>query len=954
MLVLLNVLAFSPVWRPTGSALGAANALTAAVLTFLVKVAENRRVGQVRKRYTWQVRNEPLALMGGEELFGGDIVGRDELCEELAHASHSRRDRTPQLLLGGAGSGKTSTLVRLAVMLARRGLVPVLVRLDGDGSDLDLREAARRHFFSVTDAFPEDDRRRAWERLCEDDELVVLADDVEEAFPDALSDDRESLIRSALRAAEYQRIPLIAAASSRGFLPHGTGICVNELGPIDEEEALNALLRSVVGHVTAPWEWLVKNSGMTEAPLYLQIALELARLDLLETTWVECRPVDQATVRLGLHQAWEHALVHQLHRELPLTEVERIAVLDWLSALACVGLLRDSAVVPLNALEDDPLIGPPLVEDLSRRLRSLGADSVDVRMAVTFGEQLALVAVRGANVHFPSGLLQTYLGSRLMSAVAQVPHLLPQYLGHGGRELHTALVLHSRAIADMTTDEGLAEEPRTPVLCAWLCESAENLLDARAVDLWAAAVEIDIAGECSELASIADSVARHWEYIHAVAREDLEKRKIRFTHRLGEALRVAESKGRGSTRGLARGYRLPWTISCNDAFSSVRLAAAGEIGDGGTHACAELGDSLPTPHQSAGRRPIPSAQQWPGDDEHRARVTSAWLAPLLAGSAVARVGDDQAQSTALRAREGLRRWIDHLHSLLLTEEIALARGFKYAANRTARHPCVAPEATRYLVEQAHRMLSSARHWVAQVMLLHALTLWSLSDGAEGQMKDGGWAQDTVDRWTSGIDLGFSGGQLHPFVKEAAALAVLTLESGQPERFLWLDERELLAHVGSLRRPRRYWGDLWLPASTGWKALSYRARQLLADLTILLNLTERDGRPRQVEQRLAHTLDHRLPPCLTRTRSPLDPYRTAAGGPFPPGGACPSDCSSMLCPYPALGTLPPRAELPSAFCRAQLISLRRSTVLRRKVPWHRTGRAGSRRFWDTMMRRVLRG
>jgi hypothetical protein len=166
------------------------------------------------------------------------------------------------------------------------------------------------------------------------------------------------------------------------------------------------------------------------------------------------------------------------------------------------------------------------------------------------------------------------------------------------------------------------------------------------------------------------------------------------------------------------------------------------------------------------------------------------------------------------------------------------------------------------------------------------------------------------------------GQLvHPFVAEAGDLAALALESGRPERFIWIDESGIVGKVGS--RPaspsdyRKH--NLWIPPSSGWSALDRRAQQLVADVLIMLNLTEQAGStesPESREHRLKSANRSTLPPCLTRDRRPLQPSRTIGSAVMASrGSTCLDGCQFELCPYPPSGAQP-RAELSEAFCRRQ--------------------------------------
>jgi hypothetical protein len=72
---------------------------------------------------------------------------------------------------------------------------------------------------------------------------------------------------------------------------------------------------------------------------------------------------------------------------------------------------------------------------------------------------------------------------------------------------------------------------------------------------------------------------------------------------------------------------------------------------------------------------------------------------------------------------------------------------------------------------------------------------------------------------------------HPFVAEAGRLAVRALETGQPDRYMWIDESGVVSRVGSspAKPHSRRKHNLWIPPSTGWTALNARAQQLVADV-----------------------------------------------------------------------------------------------------------------------------
>ena len=137
---------------------------------------------------------------------------------------------------------------------------------------------------------------------------------------------------------------------------------------------------------------------------------------------------------------------------------------------------------------------------------------------------------------------------------------------------------------------------------------------------------------------------------------------------------------------------------------------------------------------------------------------------------------------------------------------------------------------------------------------------------------------------------------HPFVREAAQLAVLALKTGLPAAVL-LDRRERRRRPGGFpqhehettQRKHR----LWIPPSAGWTALNGRAQQLVADVLLLLNLADRGDQPHE-QRAAAEALE---PDTTCRRASPatgpsLDPGLTVGTATSSaPGTSCVDGCRS---------------------------------------------------------------
>lgn len=567
---------------------------------------------------------------------------------------------------------------------------------------------------------------------------------------------------------------------------------------------------------------------------------------------------------------------------------------------------------------------------------------------------------------------------------------------------------------------------RGHLLARRLCAAAGRRTDdPKALDLYAAALEIESAeADPRHLRDIVTAVRAHWPGIRG-DRRTLRDAKRRVLKQLGAALRlvsdridttplywelfqlavrepsysirlvVAQEFGAGGNAAFAVirervGLNTDPVQEYNERLDRLRAwkrreyeAWAARMGSAraartsrGSASDEDIG------RLQEDRRELNRRYRERRVDLFREFVMRAWMLPMLLGSV------DEAHRD--EARERLAKWLRHLDpeftggapDLPLALEAALAQGFKYAANRRRRHPHTYLGGRDDLIRQAETVLQQSRCWYSQLSLLQALCLWELPDAAGGhpdgpqpfQLLGGAGAVQTVERWLSMAGTvnaapGRPGGRggpgrrcLHPFVAEAGDLAALALETGRPERFLWIDEKGVADNIGARAGDtgghRRH--SLWIPPSVGWSTLDARAQRLVADVLVMLNLVERDGHPDEVEERLARMEQPgmSLPPCIRTDREPLRPgLRIGTSTPPAPGTTCLPDCKFQLCPYPPRGSVP-RGEIREPFCRQQQAllpgSVRRLLPrgLRRKTPrWVGMRVRELDRFWDVMARRT---
>src|SRR5215468_5829217 len=493
-------------------------------------------------RYHARARNESRELVPTAGAIIDQVVGRDELCKVLMADLHDRRTR-PHVLVGGVGTGKTAVLVRLTEFLADQGAVPVPIRLRDSGAELDFENLARDRFLSEVNqhVLNSAEGETIWRRLRKDGKIVVLADGLEEALIGSSAEqERDNIIRAAIRKAHQQRLPLIIASRPHDPL-RATEAAILVLEPLSYEAALAYIGSDGTRENDRRLAWIVETADVVEAPLYLQITRELHVKGLLEPSTagqqgvVDTRGADRATLRLGLLRTWERALTGgHLYEDVPLNRAERQAAVEHMSALACTGLRHDR----LDVEFDDPA-GDQIAAEVQRRLaeideqvgRTPGVGSVDVRLAAAWAAQLELVELRGNSVRFPHSLMQAYLGSRLLDAALQDPGYRREALGYPqpGREFLIALVLRSRAARQagpprpdpprrqpraglrLARRAGVpSSAPNEPDGLGLLPEAAAGRDDNKVLDMYAAALEIDCVADEPAHTAIAEQIRKQW------------------------------------------------------------------------------------------------------------------------------------------------------------------------------------------------------------------------------------------------------------------------------------------------------------------------------------------------------------------------------------------------------------------------------------------------------------
>ena len=918
--------------------------IAAAVLTLLLW-----RLSYIRRTYRKRARSEPERLV--QTTVADDVVGRQGLCDVLQANIQDRGHRRPQLLVGGVGVGKTAALVRLTRLLAIRHAVPIAIRLRDAQTELDFLALARARFLSEMEpellSAAEGDK--IWRKLLDEERIVVLADGLEEALMIGEAErSRDTAIQLAFAAAG--KLPLVVTSRPHDAMRYVDATMLR-LEPLSEAAALD-YIHSARPDKDGRVQEIVETAEVVEAPLYMQLTRDLHRCGRLPGRGG--RLEGRLALRVALLDAWRRAMVEgELFPGVPHTALERESALADLEALACVGLAADSLEVRLDDLRERTP-SPQPTEGRVDFHALLAREGSDTRFAAVAGARLDIVDAKTAGVRFRHSIVQAYLGSRRLQALLDSrSDYLDKALADPGREALMALVMFC------CRDEGASHRR---IVRDRLLEGPEKHNDTKAIDMLAAAVEIDsMIGE--PIGTWLDGCcARVWTQSHD---QDTEQAKLRAVARVGERARAvgrsdsapAEPQlpsGRAASRGVPpkSGFLTLWNLCVREESYSVRLAAAQELGAGGSEAFEAL---RPISHRAL----RDARDQWARNTKvlapevQRKLALQGWILPLLASSVRGTDAD--------RVKDLVSEWIEALRAVdgFYSVEASWAQGFKYESNIRARG---ADPATRgFLSEQAKLLADSAQFWFSRICLLHAFTLWSLSEtGPEDRARERAGRIDdppdrppgrarradlrrTVDGWH--VDRG------HPLVDEAARLCELALESDEPAKYVWIDEAGVVAKLGPKVAGPSHVGNsrLWIAPAAGWLALDTRASRLVAEIVVLLNLAEGTDRAAS-EQRLSD-LGDRLPRCITGRgeRGNLQIAGVEDSSQRRARPVC-ETCENCLCPYLAPGHQPFRGELSEAFCREQLRNV--SRFARSRAPWQHEQRPRELKdFWRDMERRA---
>jgi hypothetical protein len=879
-----------------------------AIILFLLSYLVVFRASELRvtRRLRRIARSKPKDLFElPPPIEVSEIIGRDHLYAEIGENMKGRFRAGPQIVVGTAGSGKTAALIGLAKFLAQRGVVPILLSLRGV-QEVGLDDLARRRFLKLAESMvaSEERSKAVWRWLCQRERVAVLGDDLDAA------DVERSRVREALETAS---LPVVLTSRPEG-IPDGSRASVLPLKPLERKAVVEYIARraeqppppgtreQVAGVVHA--------GELHETPFYVSVAVALVKEARLPRASPASSTPAKVAIRVKLLNAYRQGLLDgKVGPQAGFSTEEREVALEELTGLALCMVLSEQGGL-------DALAG-----GLKR------PDKVNGLRLEVAGERLGLLeSSDGTRSQFKHQILRSYFASLRLKSDTDLWRALNGELSRGrilplSPALLITLVFASCGSAH--ADDGhVVAQSRTKIFSrlvagSGLARDDGNLSEATGASLLQHSRLHLVPEEWAEEERLLSITAA--AQIASALRTDTLEREVARAAIGARATQSSELKNDllSAVRGLhvTEKYLALWDYAKDDSYV-VRWRAVEALVDEGREAYLTLKREHIRKLLADAEREVRKGNTFDDWEDPVAPLkTLGWLLPSLRTALLRRDGgttkrheSDQKHANAVGADiKRLMALLDAGITQQLGLEASIAQGFKLDATRSLnvqghRDPHV--EVDPWVLDRLTR-----RHpefWYARLVLVHALAArvpWRRLTSPELKaIKDA--CSDN-----------------HPYVREAARLCKPARHRRTISRFIWEDEGQVVAS-----RPA---------------ALAPRASQLVADVTILLNLNERRGVEPDVEywnSRLAFGASDELPLCLNTSNTRHELL----------GDGCPSQCTFArfhFCPYRhRLEGRSARRELSKAFCRYQRY-LAGQRIRRRG----RTGISGKElaRFWAKM-------
>lgn len=651
-----------------------------------------------------------------------DFPSQQRLLTDLCYTLEHDPDRTPLLLVGDAGSGKTRILVELAISLLERGRLPVLVTARQVATS-SLTEAALDNFVDAVGSQlrTRDEGEAVFRQLARGVDVVVLVDslaDIDPHLPTAQRDARLADLVGQAWEAGFR----VVVGTRPSSLPEGLQAATYRLPPLDASEAQDLLIRR-----------LGPNQPVGDPSTIPPEARSRFFLELLVDQLAEGHQPPQATdPALWRDELVANWVADHLARSRPAGDRD-------------LGLLPDIAYVLLvnnvGSVGRQDLVAA--LQALPHHRRGLLAHRVLGELQRATGARLVEFVPSINHYRFRHVVLQASLAGL---AIARHPTLFDtELVSSFGPSATTAVAASLRACHDTRTFATLTTRLTEAISRAW--GSGSDLLP----QLCIAAVQ-GCRGQTADLdlasALVRTAVARFPEDASPAAR-------VSFVEALRPAcgrVRAAPASDPGYPDPHPELDRCPavealWRFA-DDASPAVRWAAVQRL----AHRAPEAtGQDLAHLEMLVNRLELDD----PSPTE-RARELAPWLLPSFVEQAPPSVADP-ALALLERVVEASRRAASAMHL-----EASIGRGFKLAALTAPTRPA-SPTAVRLLGGQPG-------FWYARISLVQALGI-RLTGAPQRASESWRTARDALD--------GVAATDPHPLVRRSAELMVRAVREERP-------------------------------------------------------------------------------------------------------------------------------------------------------------------------------
>jgi AAA domain-containing protein len=418
-----------------------------------------RRIRRRIVAHPWSVlpttaRRPEAELMARDD--STHMVPRQELYDELLPGILERSRRDTQLVVGEPGAGKTTALVGISELLARIGIVPVVVPLWGEMPE-NLVDNAKQRFIQHARSLVHSEPRleELWQWLRTHRRLVILVDDLDRIAPDG---DRGFLLRRALEELAGEGLPAVVTTRPAG-IPAGLAASAVSLGSLDEGAAARHVLRvareqtgvarSAVDtpKVRGRVDLWIKEGRLAEVPFYLELLARLVAAGRCEELAPASALADETGVGKVRRRAdgkceWDplwvrFRLLERFHDGIAVGAVHRWLGIDERERRSCLASLSEAGLAQLKAVAlaarasagngDAPPARTEIESFLDVNDRFALTDegtrmTVSAHEAINTAERLRILdRDPGGRLHFSHRILQAFLAGRYLETVLSEP-----------------------------------------------------------------------------------------------------------------------------------------------------------------------------------------------------------------------------------------------------------------------------------------------------------------------------------------------------------------------------------------------------------------------------------------------------------------------------------------------------------------------------------------------------